>query len=270
MHTFEETGFMKRFVLIFSMVLSTIGVYAQVNEVCYLDSSLIQSSRDRNGAISYSVRPQLRRGDWNIYYDFALTKKRSEWHFLADGTRTGLWREYTNTGKLISEWNYSEMRLPNLPPGKEFHPDGTLKIERTQTADTVYEYIYYTGGKNLKALSKFDKSGTWVYSEQRCENGQLIVRYNPSIPDPTPITKYHCNGKVKIEGTIMVTGYTGKFKEFNDSGKLITEGQFTERPAGNTGFFIPQKTGDWVYYNGKGQVTKKEKWSNGRLISTGK
>jgi len=68
----------------------------------------------------------------------------------------------------------------------------------------------------------------------------------------------------------MVTGYTGKFKEYNDSGKLITEGQFTERPAGNTGFFIPQKTGDWVYYNSKGQVTKKEKWSNGRLISTGK
>jgi antitoxin component YwqK of YwqJK toxin-antitoxin module len=259
---------MKRAFLIFSLLLVVSGLSAQTNEACYLDSSLIESSTDRNGGVSYSVRQSLRKGDWTIYYDFALTKKRSEWHFLADGKRTGIWREFSAAGKLISEWNYSEMRLHNLPPGKEYHPDGTLKIDRNQSADTVYEYIYYPGGKQLKALSKYDNNGNWIYSRQHCENGQLIVEYNPSIPDPKPITRYHCNGKVKIEGTILVTGYTGKFKEYNDSGKLITDGQFTERPAGNTGFFIPQKTGEWVYYNNKGQVTKKEKWNNGRLVST--
>lgn len=265
-----ENRLMKRITVFFSLFLACAGLMAQINEACYLDSSLIESSTSRDGSVTYAVRQSMRKGDWNIYYDFALTKKRSEWHFLADGTRTGIWREYSGNGKLISEWNYSEMRLHNLPPGKEFHADGSLKIERTQNADTVYEYIYYSGGKQLKALSKYDRNGNWIYSRQHCENGQLIVEYNPSIPDPTPIKRFHCNGKIKIEGTIMVTGYTGKFREYNDSGKLITEGQFTERPAGNTGFFIPQKTGEWIYYNSKGQITKKEKWSNGRLISTGK
>ncbi|MCK6640828.1 MAG: hypothetical protein L6Q81_12160 [Bacteroidia bacterium] len=261
---------MKRIVLIFSMALSAIAVKAQINEVCYLDSSLIQAFHDREGGTYYEVRPALRKGDWTIYYDFALTKKRSEWHFLADGTKTGIWREYTNTGKLTSEWNFSELRLPNLPPGKDFHSDGTLRTERTQTADTVYEYTYYKGGQKLQEIKKFDKRGFWIYRKQVCENGQVIVEYNPSTEDPIPMKRYHCNGNVKIDGTFIMAGYTGKYKEYNESGKLIIDGQYTERPAGFTGYFVPRKSGEWIYYNSKGQVTKKEKWSNGQLISSGK
>lgn len=202
-----------------------------------------------------------------MYYDFALTSLKAEYHYSDKGLKTGIWKEYFKNGKLRSEWDYNTPLVKHFPPGKEYYENGAVKVERTQTADSLFEYEYFAGGQR-SIFRKWDKNAAQVLEKRWCENGQLIVEYNPTA-EPLPVKRYHCNGKIQSEYNWWMFGYTGIYKEYHANGKISVSGQFTEKPA-NVTVFMARKTGDWVHYDEKGKVTKTEKWENGRLIKAPK
>ncbi len=259
---------MKRLVLAFIFAASTVSASAQLNEVCYNDTSLMEQEITRIGSEAWLLKAAYQKGDWNIYYDFALTKLKAELHYTDKGVKTGIWKEFFQSGKLKSEWDYNTPLVGHFPPGKEFYEDGKLKKERTQTADTLVEYQYFPNG-NPSVHYKWNKSASLLLEKRWCENGQVTVAYNPSAATPLPVTKYHCNGKIQAEYSWWMFGYTGAYKEYHSNGKVSVSGQFTEKPPA-VSVFMARKTGTWTFYDEKGKVTKTEQWDNGRLVNTTK
>ncbi len=254
---------MKRFILSAVLVTTAVFAYSQPNMASYNDTSMVEELIYKKDT-TWQVKPMYQVGDWNLYYDRALTKIKSEYHYTDKGAKTGIWKEYYKGGATRSEWDFNAPIVPLYPPGKEFYSNGKLKIERTQSADTVTETQYFANGK-MSAFNKWDKGGMWVLHREWCDAGQLIVDYNPTTSQPMPVKKYHCNGNVKAEYNWYVFGFTGKYKEFHSNGKVSVDGQFTEKPADQQ-IFMARKTGTWTYYDDKGKVTKTEKWENGRLM----
>lgn len=259
---------MKRLILVVILAASAFSAYGQLNEVCYNDTSLMVEEINRRNESSWSVKEQYQHGDWNVYYDFALTKLKAEYHYTDKGVKTGIWKEYFKSGKLRSEWDYNTPLVKHFPPGKEFYESGSVKVERSQTADTLIETEYFPGGQK-SIFRKWDKNAAQVVEKRWCENGQLVLDYNPTAAEPLPVKRFHCNGKLQSEYNWWMFGYTGVYKEYHDNGKVSVSGQYTEKPA-NVTVFMARKTGDWVYYDDKGKVIKTEKWERGRLITSPK
>lgn len=254
---------MKRLFLIAFFATSTLSVFAQLNEVCYTDTSLMVEEINRRNESSWSVKEEYQHGDWKVYYDFALTTLKAEYHYTDKGVKTGIWKEYFKSGKLRSEWNYDNAIVKFLPVGKEYYENGNVRVERTQTTDTLFETEYFPGGQK-SVFRKWDNKASEVLEMRWCENGQLVLSYNPTAPQPLPVKRYHCNGKIQSEYNWWMFGYTGVYKEYHPNGKIAVSGQFTEKPA-DQAVFMARKTGTWTFYDDKGKVTKTETWENGRL-----
>jgi antitoxin component YwqK of YwqJK toxin-antitoxin module len=258
---------MKSFLFAVTLLFAGISGIAQPNMACFHDTSMVEEQIFKKDTI-YVVKHNFQQGDWNLYYDYALTKIKSECHYTDAGAKTGTWKEYYKNGAVRSEWDYSKPLVPLYPPGKEWYSNGKVAIERTQIADTVTETKYFPNG-NMSSFKKWDKNGMWVLHREWCDGGQLAADYNPTASTPQPVKKFHCNGNVKAEYNWYVFGYTGVYKEFHSNGKPSVEGQYTEKPADQQ-VFMARKTGTWTFYDDKGKVTKKEKWDNGKLVSTEK
>lgn len=259
--------FMKRLFLSIGAVFLAVSAFAQLNQACYSDTALIDELVYRKDTV-WAVKPTYQKGDWNLYWDFALTKIKSEYHYTEKGAKTGTWKEYFKNGKLRSEWDYNTPLVPLYPPGKEWYADGKVKTDRTQSADTVYETKYFPNGK-ISTYNKWDKNGMWVQHKEQCENGQVLIDYNPTVSNPVAVKKYYCDGQVRAEYNWYAFGYTGLYKEYHANGKISVQGQYTEKPA-DQAVFMARKNGTWIFYDDKGKVTKKEKWENGRLTATEK
>ena len=259
---------MRKFICISMFVFGAISAFAQPNLTCYRDTSMVDEIIFRVKDTSWVVKPVLQQGDWNIYYDFNLTKIKSEVHYTDKGVKTGIWKEYYKNGALRSEFDYNSPVVSFCPPGKELYQNGKTKMTRTQVADTVLETHYYITGKVSK-INTWYKDGRLVRQREWCENGTLIVDYNPTNAEPVAVKKYFCDGQVKAEFNWYAYGYTGAYKEYYQNGKVAVDGMFTEKPKDVTAY-VARKTGVWSYYDEKGKVTKKETWENGKLIKTEK
>jgi antitoxin component YwqK of YwqJK toxin-antitoxin module len=258
---------MKRLILLAVLATTAFSAQAQLNQACYSDTALVEELIYRKDT-TWVIKPVYQKGDWNLYYDFALTKIKSEYHYTDQGVKTGTWKEYYRNGKLRSEWDCNTPLVQLYPPGKEWYADGKIKTERSQTADTLTEMQYFPNGK-MSMLNKWNKSGMWVLHKEWCDKGQLLIDYNPTASVPQPVKKYHCNGNLRAEYNWYTFGYTGMYKEYHANGKISVQGQYTEKPTDQL-VFMARKTGEWIYFDDKGKVTKKEKWENGKLVSTEK
>ncbi|HEU4716974.1 MAG TPA: hypothetical protein VFU15_04045 [Bacteroidia bacterium] len=255
---------MKKAILLL-LVFPALYAHAQsdVNQVCYHDTTLVDMIPGKKDT-TYAVKPQFRKGDWNIYYDFQFTKMKAECHYDKDGAKTGTWKSWFRDGEASEIWNYSGVLNANLPTGKSWYEKPyTLRSERIERNDSVIETDYFPDGKK-QAVKCWTKDGMIVRDAQWCENGQLIVDFNPSSPTPLPVKKYYCNGKVKAEYSWFIFGYSGPYTEYDENGKVSVKGQFQDVPPGQK-IFMPRKTGEWTYYDANGNVTKTENWSNGKL-----
>jgi antitoxin component YwqK of YwqJK toxin-antitoxin module len=262
-----KTPVMRKFIFASLLALVSISAFAQPNMACYRDTAMVDENIYRKDTV-WSVKTSFQSGDWNLYYDFGLTKIKSEYHYTDKGVKTGIWKEYFKNGSVRSEFDYNTPLVPLFPPGKEWYANGKVKIERTQTADTLTETQYYPSGK-VSAYKKWDKNAMWVLHREWCENGQLTLDYNPTVASPAPVKRYYCNGSIKAEYNWYAYGYTGAYKEYHDNGKVSIQGQFTEKPT-DVAVYMARKTGTWTFYDEKGKVTKKEIWENGKLIKTEK
>lgn len=255
---------MKTSIALFFSLFGFFALNAQEkNQACYKDTSLVDRNISRIDT-SYNVRDEFRKGDWELFYDFSLTKKMAEYHFDKEGNKTGRNVEWYENGKTKSDFDYSNSWFSAFPVGSMYYPSGKIRLERISENDSLMETSYYEQGK-ISRIRKWTHGGLLCYEAQWCENGQLIVSYNPTSTTPMPVKKYSCNGKVKAEYTWYVYGYTGSYNEYHDNGQLSLKGQFQELPAGST-TFMARKTGEWIYYDKNGKVVKTENWNAGKLV----
>ncbi len=236
---------------------------AEKNQVCYKDTSIVDLVYSRTDT-SYAIRDQFRKGDWELFYDFALTKKMGEYHFDKNGNKTGHCVEWFENGKTKSDFDYSKSWFNIFPVGAMYYPGGKLKLERHTENDSLKEISYFEQGK-ISRIRKWTRGGLLCSEAHYCDNGQLNLQYNPTSSTPVPVKKYYCSGKVKAEYSWYVYGYTGSFIEYHENGQMSLKGQFQELPAGST-VFMARKTGDWTYYDKNGKVVKTEKWNAGKLV----
>jgi antitoxin component YwqK of YwqJK toxin-antitoxin module len=255
---------MKTLLLFSVFTFSVFAMHAQEkNQACYKDTSLVDRATSHFDT-TYSIREQFRKGDWELYYDFGLTKKMAEYHFDKNGNRTGENIEWYENGKTKSDFDYSNSWFAAFPNGKMYYSNGAIKLERNPGNDSLVETTHFESGK-ISRIRKWTKAGLLCLEQQWCENGQLVVSYNPTASAPVPVKKYYCNGKIKSEYSWYVYGYTGSFVEYYENGQVSTKGQFQELPAGST-VFMARKTGDWTFYDTKGKVVKTEHWEAGKLV----
>ncbi len=259
---------MKTALLVFAFFAGFQVLTAQEkNQACYKDTSLVDHNFSRIDT-NYTIRDQFRTGDWDLFYDFGLTKKMAEYHFDKTGNKIGHCTEWYENGKIKSDFDYSNSWFSTFPVGTLFFPKGTIKLDRKVASDSLMETTYSKDGK-ITRIRKWTKAGLLCVEMQWCENGLLSLNYNPTSAIPLPVKKYYCNGKIKSEYNWYVYGYTGSFNEYYENGQPSLKGQFQELPEGST-VFMARKTGDWIYYDAKGKVTKTEHWSTGKLLKTEK
>ncbi len=255
---------MKKFLFFAAAIATFSSLSAQdVNQSCFLDTALVEPLVSRSDTM-YMVKPQFCKGDWEIFYDFQLTKKKAEYHFDKYGNKTGVWKEWHANGKPAAEWNYTGALVRYYPPGKAWYANGSVKTERLQRNDTIFETSFFPDGKTSRIYA-WTKDGAMFKSAEWCANGQQIVNYNPTSATPAPVSRYHCNGKVKSQYNWYAFGYVGAYAEFHENGKPAVKGQYEDLPPG-TKAQVARKTGEWTYYDSKGNVTKTEKWVAGRLV----
>jgi antitoxin component YwqK of YwqJK toxin-antitoxin module len=250
-----KTSFL--FLFLFAGVFS-LSAQEEKNQACYKDTSIVDISITRSDT-SYVIHEQFRKGDWELFYDFALTKKMGEYHFDKDGKKTGHHVEWYENGKQRSDFDYTNSWFNAFPVGSMYYSSGKIKMERITQNDSLVETTYFEKG-NVSRIRKWTRKGLLCSEKQWCENGQLILSFDPTATTPQHVTKYYCSGKIKAEYNWYVYGYTGDFIEYHENGQISLKGQFQEIPAGST-MFMAKKTGDWIYYDVNGKVVKHESWS---------
>ncbi|GAB4141393.1 MAG: hypothetical protein Fur0041_16610 [Bacteroidia bacterium] len=258
---------MKRLLIIPFLFIFSLVQAQQANQVCVYDSSIVEASVYKTDTF-YSLKQAFKKGDWEVYYDFALMQKKSEYHFDKSGNPTGVWKEWFKNGQLKEEWDYNNAYFPAFPPGKSLYADGKKETERIQRNDSLIETHYYKNGKARKE-NRYTKNGTLIQTTEWCEDGQQTCSYNPTAATPQSLKKYHCNGKVKVESSWFVYGYCGSYTEYHPNGKIAVKGAYQDYNP-NAKFFMPKKTGKWEYFSDKGKPVKTEEWLNGKLIKTEK
>jgi antitoxin component YwqK of YwqJK toxin-antitoxin module len=245
------------FLFLFAGAFS-LNAQEEKNQACYKDTSIVDINITRADT-SYTIREQFRKGDWELFYDFQLTKKMGEYHFDKDGKKTGHHVEWYANGKTKSDFDYTNSWFNAFPIGSMYYASGKVWMERFTENDSLLETTYYEPGK-VSRLRKWTRAGLLCSEKQWCENGQLILSFNPTSSVSQHVTKYYCSGKIKAEYNWYVYGYTGSFIEYHENGQISLKGQFQEIPAGST-MLMAKKTGEWTYYDNKGKVVKTENWS---------
>ena len=120
-----------------------------------------------------------------------------------------------------------------------------------------WDSAWYKNGQ-LKSAHDRDRYKTW------CENGQIKQDYVEQ-QGKSKYKGYYCNGQIVSEFTFVNTIFlcTGPYTEWYKDGRKLSERFFEETDD-------PQKCnipkGEWTFWDDKGNVIKKEKYKNGKLV----
>lgn len=122
---------------------------------------------------------------------------------------------------------------------------------------TTSKYFYPTD--TVKMIIK-SKNSAVFFSEQFCENGQLQFQFYSD--SSYQHRQYYCSGSLMLTCAINKKGaFVGKFTKWYEDGTIAESGAFLKHEDS-----VPIKHGVWLYYNEKGKLTKKEKYSKGKLL----
>jgi antitoxin component YwqK of YwqJK toxin-antitoxin module len=193
------------------------------------------------------------------------------------GLKQGVWRNYYENGRTMSEGNYKDNVLNG--PYKEYDESGNLKVmfqysqgvmlEEADTADLDIdirnEYdnegnIVYTGSYRKEIPvgihRVFDKSGTvingYLYSDEGVRLGEGIITAEGKKEGDW---KYFSeDGQIRSSGKYANNLETGKWKYFYKNGKAEQEGVFKNGKV----------DGLWQWYYINGGVKREEEYFEGR------
>ena len=195
-----------------------------------IKGNLIKSVKYLNG-IEQIILPEFTKSNIKVErYENGNIK--SEGTFVDDKPE-GLHREYTPEGKLQTAKFFNKGTLAaegfldtlNNKQGTwtEYHNDGSIKAKGFyKNNKKVGDWMYYYENGNIEQIGKYDSKGRaqgnweWYYAcKTNCPSNKGILKKQ----------EYYDNNRLE-----------GDFVEYNDSGKVITKGQFIDN----------EKEGKWI------------------------
>ncbi len=171
------------------------------------------------------------------------------------------WQEdFYESGKVIHKGFYTDGLIKVF---KNFFENG--QVERNFTVSDPKRCsveIYYPDGKIRSQINYFDgnpqkeydfyANGNPEYTEENDKDMEFLYKRNSYFENGQPSSLFELIDK-------KAKKYTKK--EFHENGKLKEEGSMLLRK--DMGDYL--KEGDWIFYNEKGDVLKREKYKNGQI-----
>lgn len=139
-----------------------------------------------------------------------------------------------------------------------FHNDTVFVLALTFYKDFVLETYSL---KDMKSGSHFTR--------KYCENGSIVYEYS-LVDSLVKWESYHCNGNLWCQGQWipLKLSYYGSWKEFDEDGTIIVEGQYRSYSPDIVKSYDQTKVGSWRYYDsdgGGGLILIEEYNENGTL-----
>jgi antitoxin component YwqK of YwqJK toxin-antitoxin module len=266
--------------ILFTLCLAT--SYSQTISTTVSDTSVIITFiTPENNIIfmpdtDYYIRKDLVNGQYKIYHD----KDKKYLAILAtynSGKLVDPQKQWYKNGQLkkteyMKQNLYSKDTSTWKRESTEWYWSGKLKETRKCPSDTcITEGFYENGQLRMKDISVNEH---WIYSVRYCDNGQLIATpSNPSSHDKVFSIIYYCSGIKKMEYCTIGGALIGNYKEFNELGQLVVDGQYDDDPQKiHTHMHIHgvdfDKIGTWKYYDNKGKLVKEEAYNKGKIMKT--
>lgn len=185
----------------------------------------------KGDSIRYNKAGYNLQGWQEDYYDSGKLLHKG---FYVDG-QIKIFKNYYETGQVERSLNVSDPMRCSLDT---YYPDGKVKSQIQFYDGTAQKEYYYFPNGNPEKVFESDKDRQLIYkSDMFYENGQMASALELLDKKTKKYSKkeFYLNGKVKEEGQLFL----------NDTASY-------------------QKDGEWLYYDDKGNVLKKEKYRNGK------
>lgn len=242
-----------------------------------LEDSLVRYYRNGTMSEFYLYRNGKRNGLHISYY--ANGSKAEELTFK-EGKREGPYTSYHTNGQKETEFTF----VNDKPNGvyKTYYPDGTLK------EDYIYKDGKYDGPyTEYHANGKIMKKGTY-------KNGIEVGEYNEYWSNGSLLSQMNLDESGKQNGNSVFFDFDGKkyeslefskgdlksIKYYDKAGNekvvatkkgktLDYERTFSNGKTNTKGSYVDnQRQGEWLYYDFYGNLTRREKYVDGKLVDT--
>jgi antitoxin component YwqK of YwqJK toxin-antitoxin module len=201
------------------------------------------------------------------------------------GKKQGFWQKQDSIGHKVYEGRFKD----GLPMGefRYYYPDGKLKTvsQVSRSGKIAMTVSYFANGKKMAAGRYLNekKDSTWQFFSE--EDGGMVAEENYKRGMRSGVSQYYRNdgkvsevitwiagvrygpweqyysdGKIRLRGAYLNDEKNGPFNTFYNSGQPMMSGAYV---AGHM-------DGNWIYYDEKGKVTKKEYYSKGALVKNEK
>jgi len=216
-------------------------------------------------------------GPYATFYDNGMIKEKGRY---LKGKKEGEWRSYNSKGQVLQLEIYSAGKITDFKkPGVikkyvTYHDNGRIKGEGVvNNGERDGEWKIYNQKGDLAKIAYFDF-------------GELIVERQTDITKD--LVDYHDNGRIKAEGKTFYGHRDGKWKFYNESGKLSKTAYYllgevvTEENPDDTQEFVSYhangrlkekgitdkdiRTGEWKIWNSKGKLSKIVLYENGQIV----
>jgi antitoxin component YwqK of YwqJK toxin-antitoxin module len=224
-----------------------------------------------------AIAVKQKDGPYVTFYDNGMIREKGRY---LNGKKEGSWRSYNSRGQVLQVETYAAGKITNFKkPGvikkyATYHDNGRVKAEGiVNNGERDGEWKIYSGKGDLEKIAYFDF-------------GELVVERE------TDITKefiaYHDNGRVKAEGKTFYGHRDGKWKFYNENGKLAKTAHYLlgevvmEENPDDVQEFISYhdngrlkekgithkniRAGEWKIFNSKGKLSKIILYENGQII----
>ena len=243
---------MKQLVFILFLLANAYGAFSQryLNQVPQLKRYTVAEIVDTDfGIIRYNKLVPSIGGD--------------SLRYTKDGYNAQGWQEdYYVSGKILHKGYYVDGSIKIF---KNYYESGQVERNYTSTDPRRSKMqIYYEDGKPRSSIEYFEgntqnqydfyQNGFPEYVEENDKDVEFLYKRNAFYENGTPSSTFELIDKKSKK-------YTKK--EYYENGRLKEEGNmFLRKDVGDY-----QKEGEWIYYNDKGVVIKKEKFHKGQIES---
>ena len=187
------------------------------------------------------------------------------------GKKEGLSKEYDNSGRIITLYEYrndfltSRRRInrlvgDGLKQGEwiEFYPDGTIKNEVTYRNDLMHGYYKEYNNRGILTL-------TMLY-----DNGIIVEESVDDKPDIEIVNKYDNNGNLIFSGPYKEGIAVGIHREYDNNGSVISSFIYNDNGIKVSEGIVDEegnRQGDWKNFYENGSVRETGSYSANRRTS---
>ncbi len=187
----------------------------------------------------YTIKDSIKQGHYISYLPYKNGYRKIAEGTFINGLRQGEVTYYYETGEIVCTQTYLDNKENGLYTG--YYKNGKIEeqgIEKEDRRDSIWSF----------------------YSNQ----GILQKKVTYKNYEVTYILEFYSNGTIKAEG-----GFT-KVKAPLTKNKKPIKKQHNGRTATKRGSgSITVKNGEWIYYDSKGKIIKKENYTKGKLTQNG-